>query len=268
MPYRQRFGLTDHPFPQDASGESCTPVPGYDKLRARFAMLARDPGLGVLTGLAGLGKTTGVRDECHRLPRPDYQVMYLCDTAVGPMDLYRQLAQELGVAPSHRRAQLWHDLKAALLHLVDEQGVQPILIVDEAQHLGDRFLIDLAGFLNFAMDSRNVLTLWLVGQPQLAAILHMKQHAALASRIAARVRLEPLTDRKAFGTFLRDGLNAAGACSALLSDPAVELLFRASHGIPRRVSRLLREALMLAHEQDKTFVDDTHVEAVLDEEEP
>lgn len=266
MSYRQRFGLHGHPFPQDASGDRCTPVPGYDQLRRRFAMLADAPGLGVLTGLAGLGKTTGIRDLCSRLPRPDYQVMYLCDTAVGPLDLYRQLAHELGVAPSHRRAQLWHDLKAAMLHMVDEQGIQPVLVLDEAQHLGDRFLVDLSGFLNFAMDSRNVLTLWLVGQPQLVGVLRMKQHAALASRIAARVRLEPLTDRETFSAFLRHGLTAAGARSELLTDPAAELLFRASHGIPRRVSRLLREALTLAHEQDKSFVDDIVLEAVLDEE--
>lgn len=80
------------------------------------------------------------------------------------------------------------------------------------------------------------------------------------------MRLEPLTDRKLFVAFLRQGLEAAGASNGLLSDPAVELLFRASHGIPRRLACLLREALMLAHEQDKSFVDDTIVEAVLDGE--
>jgi len=265
--YRQRFGLSAHPLPQDAGGDSCLEVPGYDRLRRRFSMLAREPGLGVLTGLAGLGKTTGIRDQCSRLPRPDYQVVYLCDTAVSPLDLYRQLAVELGVRPSHRRGQLWQDLKAAMLHQVDEQGVQPLLILDEAQHLGDRFLVDLSGFLNFAMDARNVLTLWLVGQPQLASVLRMKRHAVLASRVAARVRLEPLTDRDAFSAFLKQGLQAAGASSGLLSDPAIELLFRASHGIPRRVAWLVREALMLAHDLDRDFVDDTIVEAVLDDEE-
>ena len=181
--YRQRFGLHCHPFPQDASGDRCIPVPGSDRLRRRFDMLAHQPGLGLLTALAGLGKTTGIRSLCNALPRPDYQVIYLCDTAVSPLDLYRGLAMELGVRPSHRRAELWHDLKAALVHLVDEQNVQPIVVIDEAQHLGDRILVDLAGFLNFAMDSRNVLTLWLVGQPQLDAVLRMTRHAALASRI-------------------------------------------------------------------------------------
>ena len=265
--YRQRFGLHCHPFPQDASGDRCIPVPGSDRLRRRFDMLAHQPGLGLLTALAGLGKTTGIRSLCNALPRPDYQVIYLCDTAVSPLDLYRGLAMELGVRPSHRRAELWHDLKAALVHLVDEHNVQPIVVIDEAQHLGDRILVDLAGFLNFAMDSRNVLTLWLVGQPQLDAVLRMTRHAALASRIVARVRLEPLTDRTAFLAFLNQGLAAAGATSGLLSDPAAELLFRASRGVPRRVAWLLQEALTLAHERDKGFVDDTILEAVLDEEE-
>ena len=81
------------------------------------------------------------------------------------------------------------------------------------------------------------------------------------------MRLEPLTDRAAFLAFLNQGLAAAGATSGLLSDPAAELLFRASRGVPRRVAWLLREALTLAHERDKGFVDDTILEAVLDEEE-
>ena len=264
--YRQRFGLTTHPFPKNAAGDSVIDVPGYDRLRRRFRMLADDPGVGVLTGLAGLGKTTGIRELCARLPRPDYKVIYLCDTSVSPLGLYRQLASELRLTPSHRRDQLWRDLKTAMVHMVDEQGVQPILVLDEAQHLTDRFLIDLAGFLNFFMDSRSVLTLWMVGQPRLVSVLRMKRYAALASRICAWVRLEPLTERATFMTFLQEGLRAAGATSNPLSDPAAELLFRASHGEPRRVAFLLREALTLAHEQDKSFVDDTLLEAVLDEE--
>lgn len=45
---------------------------------------------------------------------------YLCDTVVSPLDLYRTLALELGITPSHRRGQLWTDLKRALVDLVDE----------------------------------------------------------------------------------------------------------------------------------------------------
>ena len=115
------------------------------------------------------------------------------------------------------------------------------------------------------MDSRNLLVLWLVGQPSLRAVLRMNCHAALASRIVTRVQLEPLSDRKLFLEFLAHGLKAAGAKSNLLSDSAAELLFRASHGVPRRAAGLLRDALTRAHEQNKSFVDDTLFEGVLDD---
>jgi type II secretory pathway predicted ATPase ExeA len=229
-------------------------------------MLARDPGLGVAIGDAGVGKTAATRHLTSLLPRPNYEVIYLCDTAASPLDFYRQLARTLGLRPSHRRAQLWHDIKATVTQLVDEQATQPVIIIDEAQHLSDSFLLDLSGFLNFAFDSRNLLVVWLVGQPALATRLSMKTHAALDSRVAARVRLEPITDRHEFATFLSHALEAAGATSSLLSEPAVELLFRASQGMPRRISRLLRESFLTAHERDQSFVDDSIVEAVLDEE--
>ena len=265
--YRQRFGLTGHPFPQDACGRTFTQAPGFERLSRRFQMLAREPGLGVLTGEAGLGKTTTMRHLCSQLPRPDFQVLYMCDTQSGPLDFYRQVAQELGLQPSHRRAQLWHDIKRVIVELVDEQNTCPVIVVDEAQHLGDRFLADLSGFLNFAFDSRSLMVFWLVGQPALRARLKMKQHAALASRVVARVHLEPLTDRQAFLGFLEGGLRAAGADGSFISEPAGELLFRASGGLPRTLARFLREALHLADEQDKSFIDDTIVEAVLEDQE-
>ena len=79
----------------------------------------------------GVGKTSAIRNLCRELPRPDFQVVYLCDTSVSPLALYRQLAFEFGVTPSHRRAQLWHDLKAAMLDMVDDKATQPILVIDE-----------------------------------------------------------------------------------------------------------------------------------------
>jgi Holliday junction resolvasome RuvABC ATP-dependent DNA helicase subunit len=45
----------------------------------------------------------------------------------------------------------------------------------------------------------------------------------------------------------------------------MEQLFRASRGIPRVASRLLRAALRLAHERDQNFVDDHIMEAAVDD---
>ena len=262
--YRQRFGLTHHPLPKDAKGLTCfDQSAGYLQLRRSFNRLRRDPGLGLLTADAGVGKTTGVRNLCGELPRPDFQVLYLCDTQVSPLDLYRTLAQELGVRPSHRRAQLWDDIKKTLCHLADERSTSVVLIIDEAQHLSDRFLADLSGFLNFAFDSRDLLTLWLVGLPALDRTLRMQQHAPLWMRISEKVHLEPL-ERAPFLACIDHGLKAAGATQRLLADSALELLFRASRGILRLAARILRLALELAHDNDQSFIDDRLMDAAIE----
>lgn len=264
--YRKRFGLTGHPLPKDATGKTfCEQGPGHQRLRRAFSQLIDEPGLGVLVGEAGVGKTAALRHLCAELPKPDYRVIYLCDTAVSPLDLYRTLATELGIRPSHRRAQLWSDIKAALVHMRDERHSAPVVVIDEAQHLSDRFLIDLSGFLNVAFDSRDVVTMWLVGLPGLRRHLEMVQHAPLAMRVAAQVHLEPLTDRDTFGAFIAQGLEAVGATEKILADPAMELLLRASRGLPRVASKLLCAALRLAHERDQSFVDEHVLEAAIDD---
>ena len=264
--YRRRFGLTHHPLAKNAQGATFIEGgPGYERLCRAFARTIEEPGLGVLTADCGVGKTAAIRNLCARLPRPDHRLVYLCDTTVSPLSLYRCLAEELGIRPSHRRSQLWQDIKRTLVHLADERTSVPVVVIDEAQHLSDRFLIDLAGFLNFAFDSRDVLTLWLVGLPALRRHLQMQQHAPLAMRVVAHVHLDPYTDRAAFAAFITKGLVAAGASGKILSDPALELLLRASRGLPRLASKLLRACLGLAHERDQDFVDEHIVEAVLDD---
>ena len=204
--YRQRFGLTHHPLPRGAAGNTffCQTV-GLNRLEDCFQDLLEDPGLGVLTAEAGVGKTAAVRNICSQLPAPDFLVVYLCNTAAAPFDVYRTLALELGLTPSHRKSQLWWDLKASLVRLLDEQHTVPVIIIDEAQHLPDRFLSDLAGFLNFAFDSRSAAALWLVGLPSLARRLRMQIHAPLATRIAHQVQLAPL-DRDDFKALVEHGI--------------------------------------------------------------
>jgi type II secretory pathway predicted ATPase ExeA len=190
-------------------------------------------------------------------------VLYLC-AALGSFDFYRALALELGLRPAHRRAELWASLKKSLLHLVDERSIAPILVLDEAQHLSDPFLIDLSAFLNFAFDSRELLTLWLVGLPPLARHLRMQQHAPLAMRIVHYIHLEPL-DRPLFSAMIDHAFQAAGATQTLVADSARELLFRASRGLPRVAAHLLHRALYEAHERNQNFIDDHVMEAAIEQ---
>ena len=116
---------------------------------------------------------------------------------------------ELGLRPTQRKAQLWMELKAALAKLREEQHTTPAIIIDEAQHLSDRFLADLAGFLNFAFDRRSLAALWLVGLPSIARRIRMQLHTPLQTRVVAHVHLVSL-EREPFRAFIEHGVRAAG----------------------------------------------------------
>lgn len=264
MSYLERFGLSHRPLPRDASGATFYDQgDDFARLARIFHWLSDEPGLGVLVGDPGTGKTTAIRHLCAHLPRPRYRVLYHCDTTLSPAGIYRSLAAELGLRPHHRRSQLWQDIKRTMLHLVDEQHIQPVLVLDEAHHLPDAFLLELAAFLNYAFDSRDLLTLWLVGQPALHRRLQTQQHEALAMRVVAPCHLHPRLDRAAFLTMIDHALRTAGATRNLLSEPAAELIFRACRGLPRLASKLLHAALIAADARDQAFLDETVIIAAI-----
>ena len=161
-------------------------------------------------------------------------------------DLYRALARALGLEPCYRRAQLWRDIKQRIHELVDTKQVTPLWIIDEAHNLPPEFFRDFPAFLNFAFDSRDLISVWLVGHPALAQTLDRAPYAALASRIQVRVHLKPVVERERFQLLIAHALKTAGCQHTLLADSGLELLRQASKGLPRQAGRILCTAMRLA----------------------
>ena len=145
MSWRDHFGMRGAPLPRGAAGESFFDGdPHFQRLARAFAWLAAEPGIGVVTGEPGVGKSSAMRHLCRALPASEHRVVYLSDCAVKPLDLYRMLAAELGLRPGPR-AQIVNDIKQALVSLVDERGIAPVIVLDDAQGLRDELLRELHG---------------------------------------------------------------------------------------------------------------------------
>lgn len=242
--YKQHFGLKHAPL-----GKGHAPLWDdgvLDQLQAHFQWLLDSPGVGLLTGEAGIGKTAALRQLTQALNPHRHQVIYLAETDFGRLDLYRSLALALGVEPAFRRAQLWRDIKARILDLADGKQVLPVWIIDEAQNLPPDFFRDFPAFLNFAFDSRDLMSVWLVGHPALTRTLDRAPYAALASRIQARVQLKPIIERERFTQLIEHALKQAGCTHTLLADSGMELLRQASQGLPRHAGRILKTAMQMA----------------------
>ena len=194
MSWRERFNMSGPPLPRGVAGDTFFEGdPNFQRLARVFAWLAAEPGIGVITGEPGVGKTAAMRHLCRSLPQHEHRIVYLSDTTVKPLDIYRMLAAELGLRPGPR-AQIVGDIKRALVTLVDEQSVVPIIILDDAQALRDEVLHELHGLTSLDFDGRDYLTVWLVGHPRLDRRLRLQQHAALAQRVVAYTQLTAKTD--------------------------------------------------------------------------
>ncbi len=112
--------------------------------------------------------------------------------------------------PATDALELWRDIKARIMELVDTKQILPLWIIDEAQNLPNDFFRDCPAFINFAFDSRDLMSVWLVGHPALAITLDRAPHAALAGRIQARVHLEPIIERERFKALIDHALQSAG----------------------------------------------------------
>ena len=235
------------------------------RLNERFTWLLESPGVGLLTGEAGVGKTAALRQLTQALNPHRYQMIYLAETDFGRLDLYRSLALALGLEPVYRRAALWRDIKARIQALADGKGIVPLWIIDEAQNLPVEFFRDLPAFLNFAFDSRDLMVVWLLGHPPLAHTLERAPYAALASRIQVRLRLKPIIDRERFKNLIEHALKQAGAQHTLLSDSGLELLRQASQGLPRQAGRILRTSMQLAVPKGLNHLPDELIQQAIEE---
>jgi len=191
-------------------------------------------------------------------------VFYVALSTGNVMDTYKSIAWELGLPTERSRAALYRCIRAEVTRLCLEAKIRPILIIDEAQNLRSDVLEDLRLLTNYEMDSLHRLTLLFIGQAELRRRLSMSVHEALNQRIVLRHHLPGLA-REELHDYLSHYLRLAGTELMLFDPQAVEALFQATNGAPRRVNALAHHALIASAIAKAKTVGSQHVEAARSE---
>jgi type II secretory pathway predicted ATPase ExeA len=194
-----RFGLTRLPFSKEIAAEDLFEVQGHADAIARLNAAIEARASAALTGEAGVGKTCVLRGLERALNPSRYRVTYLHHANVSPRDFYRQLSVALGLEPKAHPSAMFRQLQAHIEELAEEQKVQPILLIDEAQLVPTSMLEQLHILLNYRMDSRAFLSVILVGLPELRERLARNLLSSLSGRLPVRVHLEPLAAEQVGG---------------------------------------------------------------------
>jgi hypothetical protein len=143
-------------------------------------------------------------------------------------------------------------------------------VIDEAHKLPDPSLEDIRLLTITDFDRKTPFVLLLAGQPALDDRLADPTHYALDQRITTVARLNPLSDDET-RQYILTRLNAAGAGKKqpVFEDTAMDAIFEASGGVPRRINTLATSALIVAAARKQRLVcaQDVH-DALLDRARP
>jgi len=258
--YRAHFGLTCHPFGKDLPPEELFPAQAHKELEVRLAHLIELRGIGLVTGDSGCGKTTVCRSVTASLHSGLHRVFYVPNSTGNVMDLYKSIAWELGLPTERSRAALYRAIRTEVVRLCTDGHLRPLLFIDEAHHLRSDVLEELRLLTNYDMDSQNRLCLVFVGHPELRRRIGMAVHEALNQRIIVRHHLTGLT-REELPAYLTHLLRRAGTELPLFEPAAVEAIFQATAGLPRKVNSLGHHAMLAAAIAHAKVVNAEHVQA-------
>ena len=262
--YLAYFGFSSVPFGKEVNDADLWLPPSKQDVVDGLCEAAQEHECALLLGDPGLGKTCVLRAVRQRLPPTDYRLTYCHNATLGKRDFYRQLCVALGLSPKATAAAVFYAVSSHVEELGKER-LHPVFLLDEAHLLHADTLDHLHILLNYEWDSRALLSLVLIGLPELLDRLEMRKNRSLFSRIHRRVVLAPLTlDDTA--DYLRFRLRLAGCDRELFALEAVALLHEHAVGALRDLDRIATTALRESARLKRKTVDVETLQRILDSE--
>lgn len=215
----------------------------------------------LLVGEPGVGKTCTLRALRHRLPESGFRLTYAHNATLGRRDFYRQLCQSLGLSPKATAAAVFY----AISDHVEQLGrdhVHPAFLLDEAHLLHQDVLEHLHVLTNYEWDRKPLLSLVLVGLPELWERLLLRKNRSLWSRLHCRLAIPP-ADLGDTNEYVDHRLRRVGAKKMLFNSDALTLLHEATRGQLRDLDRIAIHALRNAARRRLPTVDRELLQHVL-----
>lgn len=216
-------------------------------MRLTYAIQERK-GAAMLTGVFGCGKTLLSQALLEKFERGNYRIAIIANPQLEYAEFLRAITTRLGATglPTRKTELLTDFLLDTLGEILENNmsdGKDTIVIVDEAHIIEDKKIFEeLRMLLNFQHKDRFLLTLLLLGQPELRKnVDNIKQ---FAQRIAVRYHLDRLNKQEA-QDYIAHRLGIAGRTDPIFTAKATELVYQQSGGIPRRINHICDMSLFI-----------------------
>lgn len=247
------FQLRRRPFDKDLPDEALWLDPDRTDAVDRLVDAIRARQHTLVLGEPGVGKNCVLRGLRSRLSPVHFRLTYVAHVSLGKRDFYKQICVALGIECKLMPATLFAAIQNNLAALAKER-VHPVLVLDEAHLMPDSSLSTLHVLANFAWDAEPVVSLVLVGLPELGERLKLGVHRSLLTRIGHRIEIVPATPDQT-AAYLQKRIEDAGGRAPIFAPDALVVLHELTGGVLRSVDVLADASLRVAAHQKKKLVD-------------
>lgn len=253
--YEKYWGLTEKPFENTPNPKFMYYSKKHEEAQMRLLYaIKEEKGAAMLTGDYGSGKTALSRIIIEELIKDKiYEAALITHPQLTPVQFLQEIIYQL--KNEHAKGS-----KPQLLHIMQDiiyknynEGKKTVILIDEAQIIRDKETFEeVRLFLNFQLNHKFLITLILIGQPEL--LMRIKSIPQLKQRLGIKYHLVGLNGIET-AEYIKHRLLVAGAKTDIFTPEAIEVVYNYSKGLPRSINNIGDMCLLIGFGQETKVVD-------------
>jgi len=264
--YQAHWKLREKPFENTPDPRFIYYSRKHEEALSRMLYAVRErKGAALLTGEYGSGKTLLSRVLLQELSSTQYESVIIFNPRLPALELINEIANQLSGDTSSllSKTDAIHNINE-ILYKNEKENKHTVVIIDEAQSILDEDSFEeLRLLLNFQLNDRFLLTIFLLGQIELKEKINNLPQ--LKERIAVRYNLTALSEEDT-KKYIQHRLKVAGSEDIFQNDAYSEI-YRFSGGIPRKINNICDMALLVGYGEETSEIDGKIIRVVASDQE-
>jgi type II secretory pathway predicted ATPase ExeA len=265
--YLEFYDLERDPFELTPDPDQVYVTGGYREALAIFLYAIKSrKGFAAFYGEKGIGKTTLIR-QVESGVDANTRILTLSEGNIPYHCLLKKILEKAGL-PLKRESKgsMLHELYLYLIRSLAE-GLNLVLIFDDAHELHPEVLEDLRLLSNLETSRSKLIQILFVGEPRLEGVLAADSMRQLRQRISIAHHIAPMTLDESMG-YIVDRLRQFNkGVYSVFTPEALSLITTYAAGIPERLDRLCHNSLVEGYIRNERPVTGIVVQAVRGEAE-
>ena len=259
------YGLNKNLFKKDIEVKDLYKSESYKEGIERLEYIKEVKGIGLITGVTGVGKTTLIRGYINTLNKEKYNIIYISLTNSKKFEFLSIICNELRLSLGECYiSNIKRKIQEEIINQKKNYGKETIIIIDNAEKLNKEILKDFDFLYEFEYDSEDYTSIILCGGEEIKEELKKSIYESLKQRLIFIYKLDGLTKEES-KEYIETRLKISGQTKMIYEKNAVYALHNASHGIIRKLNTLINLSMIIGYQSKKEVIDEEIIRIAVEE---